>query len=138
MYQNLYKTELLQVRLLSVFTFIALLVCSMGMLGLTLLTAQRRVKEIGIRKINGAATHEILVMLNWDLLKWVLISFVLSVPVAFLFMHKWLENFAYKTSLGWWIFALAGLTAFIITLLTVSAHSLNTARRNPVDALRYE
>ncbi len=138
MYTSVYKTELLQVRLLSLFTGIALFICSMGMLGLTLLITQRRTKEIGIRKINGARTMEIMMMLNWDIMKWVLISFLLAVPLAFFFMHKWLENFAYKTSLSWWIFVLAGSTAIMITLITVSLHSWGAAIRNPVEALRYE
>ena len=138
MYESVYKTELLQVRLLSLFTCIALFICSMGMLGLTLLTTQRRTKEIGIRKINGAETAEIMMMLNKDIIKWVLISFILAVPLGFIFMHKWMENFAYKTALSWWIFALAGLTAIIITLITVSVHSWRAANRNPVEALRYE
>ena len=72
MYENVYKTELLQAKLLSVFTFIALFICSMGLLGLSLLTTQRRTKEIGIRKINGARISEIMVMLNWDLIKWII------------------------------------------------------------------
>lgn len=137
-YKNVYKTELLQVKLLSIFTFIALFICSMGLLGLSLLTTQRRTKEIGIRKINGASIIEILTMLNQDLIKWIIISFVLAIPLAFLFMHKWLENYAYKTALSWWIFALAGMTAMIIALITVSAQSWKSATRNPVEALRYE
>jgi putative ABC transport system permease protein len=138
MYESLYKTELLQVRLLSLFTGIALFICSMGMLGLTLLNTQRRTREIGIRKINGAETGEIMMMLSWDILKWVLMSFILAFPLAFILMRKWMEGFAYKTSLSWWIFALAGLTACIITLTTVSVLSWRAANRNPVVALRYE
>jgi putative ABC transport system permease protein len=137
-YRIVYRTELLQVKLLSVFTFIALFICSMGLLGLSLLTTQRRTKEIGIRKINGARISEIMIMLNWDLIKWILISFVLAIPVAFIFMHKWMENYAYKTALSWWIFALAGSTAMIIALITVSSQSWKSAGRNPVEALRYE
>ncbi len=138
MYESLYETELLQVSLLSLFTGIALFICSMGMLGLTLLNTQRRTREIGIRKINGAETCEIMMMLSWDILKWVLISFILAFPLAFILMRKWMEGFAYKTSLSWWIFALAGLTACIITLTTVSVLSWRAANRNPVVALRYE
>jgi putative ABC transport system permease protein len=137
-YKNVYRTELLQVNLLSVFTFIALFISSMGLLGLSLLTTQRRTKEIGIRKINGARISEILLMLNWALIKWILISFVLAIPLAFFFMHKWLENYAYKTAISWWIFALAGLTALIIALITVSVQSWKAAGRNPVEALSYE
>jgi putative ABC transport system permease protein len=138
MYANVYKTELLQVKLLSVFTFVALFICSMGLLGLSLLTTQRRTREIGLRKINGARISEIVIMLNWDLVKWIFISFVLAIPLAYIAMNKWLENFAYKITLGWWIFVLAGLTALCIALITVSVQSWKSANRNPVEALRYE
>ncbi len=84
MYKNLYKRELLQARLLAVFTFIALFICSMGLLGMSLLTTQRRTKEIGIRKVNGAKIYQIMIMLNRDFIKWILVSFVLAIPFAFL------------------------------------------------------
>jgi len=138
MYKNLYKTELLQSQLLSIFTFMALFICSMGLLGMSLLTTQRRTKEIGIRKVNGARIDQTMIMLNWDFVKWILISFVIACPIAWYAMHRWLENFAYKTELSWWIFALAGLLALGIALLTVSWQSWKAATRNPVDALRYE
>ena len=138
MYKNVYKTELLQAKLLSIFTFIALFICSMGLLGLSLLTTQRRTKEIGIRKINGARISEIMIMLNWDLMKWIMMSFVIAIPLAYIFMNKWLESFAYKTSLSWWIFALAGLIAVFIAVITVSVQSWKASSRNPVEALRYE
>ncbi|MBK9389301.1 MAG: ABC transporter permease [Bacteroidetes bacterium] len=138
MYENVYKAELLQTRLLSVFTFMALFICSMGMLGLTLLTTQRRTKEIGIRKINGAATGEIMLMLNIDLLKWIIISIIIAIPMAYFLVSKWLESFAYRISLNWWIFAGAGFTAFIITFITVSVQSWRAAGKNPVETLKYE
>jgi putative ABC transport system permease protein len=138
MYENVYKTELLQAKLLSIFTFIALFICSMGLLGLSLLTTQRRTKEIGIRKINGARISEIMLMLNWDLLKWIIMSFVMAIPLAYFFMSKWLESFAYKTALNWWVFAFSGLTALFIAVITVSVQSWKASSRNPVEALRYE
>jgi putative ABC transport system permease protein len=137
-YENVYKTELLQAKLLSIFTFIALFICSMGLLGLSLLTTQRRIKEIGIRKINGARISEIMIMLNWDLIKWIMMSFILSIPLAYIFMSKWLESFAYKTALSWWIFAFSGLAAAFIAVITVSVQSWKASSRNPVEALRYE
>ena len=138
MYEKVYTTELLQAKLLSVFTFIALFICSMGFLGLSLLTTQRRIKEIGIRKVNGAKISEIMIMLNWDFIKLIMISFLLAIPFAYFAMNKWLENYAYKTALSWWIFALAGLVAILIALITVSVQSWQAASRNPVEALRYE
>jgi putative ABC transport system permease protein len=138
MYRNVYSTELLQTKLLSIFTFIAMFICSMGLLGLSLLTTQRRIKEIGVRKVNGAETAQILGMLNWDFMKWILISFLLAIPFAFLAMNKWLESFAYKTTLSWWIFALAGIITVLIALLTVSIQSWRASSKNPIEALRYE
>ena len=138
MYQQVYKSEFLQAKLLSVFTIIALLICSMGLFGLALIVTRQRIKEIGVRKVNGAKELEILTMLNRDFVKWVVIAFVIATPVAYFTMNKWLENFAYKTELSWWIFALAGLLALGIALLTVSFQSWKAARGNPVEALRYE
>lgn len=137
-YKNVYKTELLQAKLLSLFTFIALFICSMGLLGMSLLTTQRRTKEIGLRKINGASIGEMMLMLNRDFIKWIIISLVLAVPVAYFAMNKWLENFAYKTTISWWIFALAGFSAVTIAILTVSFQSWKASSCNPVDALRSE
>jgi putative ABC transport system permease protein len=133
-----YKTEILQARLLSVFTLLSVFICSMGLLGLSLLISQQRTKEIGIRKVNGARVSEILAMLNRDFVKWVAIAFVIATPIAYFAMNKWLENFAYKTSLSWWIFALAGLLALGIALLTVSFQSYKAATKNPIESLRYE
>ena len=138
MYRQVYKTEILQARLLTVFTLLSLFICSMGLLGLSLLISQQRTKEIGIRKVNGAKISEILVLLNADFIKWVAIAFVIATPIAYFAMNKWLENFAYKTSLSWWIFALAGLLALGVALVTVSFQSWKAASRNPVEALRYE
>ena len=138
MYRNVYSTEILQARLLSIFTLIALFICSMGLLGLSLLSTQRRIKEIGIRRVNGAETSHIMNMLNWDYMKWIMLSVVLAIPFSYLAMQKWLESFTYKTALSWWIFALAGLIALLIALLTVSIQSWKASMRNPVEALRYE
>ncbi len=109
-----------------------------GLLGLIIFISRDRVKEIGIRKVNGAKISEVMTMLNRDFVKWVAIAFVIATPIAYYAMHKWLENFAYKTELSWWIFALAGLLALGIALLTVSWQSWRAATRNPVEALRYE
>ena len=138
LYRNVYKSELLQARLLSLFTFISLFISCLGLLGLSLLVTQQKIKEIGIRKVNGAKVSEVLIMLNRDFIKWITIAFVIATPIAYFAMYKWLENFAYKTELSWWIFALAGLLALGIALLTVSWQSWRAARRNPVESLRYE
>ena len=125
-------------KLINLFAVITVIISCLGIFGLALYSSERRSKEIGIRKINGAKISEVMVMLNKDLIKWVIIAFTISSPVAFFVMHKWLENFAYKTSLSWWIFALAGLLTLAIALLTVSWQSWKAATKNPVEALRYE
>jgi putative ABC transport system permease protein len=110
----------------------------MGILAMSLFSCQRRIKEIGIRKVNGARIYEILGMLNKDFIKWVGIAFVIAFPVSWYTCHKWLEGFAYKTELSWWIFCLAGIIALSFAVLTVSLQSWLAATRNPVEALRYE
>lgn len=136
--QNMYKSELRFRRTFSLFSGCAIVICSMGILAMAIFASQRRVKEIGIRKVNGARIFEILLMLNKDFVKWVGIAFVIAVPIAWYAMHRWLQSFAYKTELSWWIFALAGIVALGIGLLTVSWQSWRAATRNPVEALRYE
>jgi putative ABC transport system permease protein len=133
-----YEREQNQAKLIGVFSLLAILLSAMGLLGVTYNTIQRKTKEIGIRKVNGATILEVMIMLNKDFVKWVAIAFVTATPIAWYAMDKWLENFAYKTSLSWWIFALAGLLALGVTLLTVSFQSWKSATRNPVEALRYE
>jgi putative ABC transport system permease protein len=99
--------------------------------------SQKR-KEIGIRKINGAKVPEVMIMLIKDFVKWVAIAFVIALPVAWYIMNKWLQNFAYRTDLSWWVFGLSGLLALLIALLTVNWQSWRAATRNPVEALRSE
>lgn len=136
--EDQYRSELQFRRTFSLFAGCAIVICSLGILAMSLFACQRRIKEIGIRKVNGARISEVMAMLNRDFVKWVVIAFIIATPVAYYAMNKWLENFAYKTSLSWWIFALAGVLALGIALLTVSWQSWRVATRNPVEALRYE
>jgi putative ABC transport system permease protein len=131
------KYEIL-VQFISFYCIISIILSSMGILAMSLFSIRRKVKEIGIRKVNGANLLEVLVMINHDLVRWNIVGFMLACPIAGYLMHKWLENFAYKTTLSWWIFALAGLLALGIALLTVSWQSWSAAKRNPITALRYE
>lgn len=117
---------------------ICIFLACMGLFGLTSLSVINRSKEIGIRKVNGAKISEVLILLNKDFIKWLAIAFLIAAPIAWYAMNKWLENFAYKTELSWWIFALAGILALGIAMLTVSWQSWKAATRNPVEALRYE
>jgi len=123
------------IRLLSL---VAILLSCMGLFGMAQYTARRRIREIGIRKVNGATEGQILRMLNLDFLKWILPGVAFGIPLGWYFMQKWLAGFAYKTRLDWWIFGLAALVALVVALLTVSWQSWRAARRNPVEALRYE
>jgi putative ABC transport system permease protein len=137
-FNRLYITERMMVKLLGIFSLLAILIATLGIISLSTMAAETRTKEIGIRKVNGAHISDVIILLNKDFLKWVAIAFVVAVPIAYYIMNKWLEDFAYKTSLSWWIFALSGLLAFVIALLTVSYQSWSAARRNPIEALRYE
>jgi putative ABC transport system permease protein len=136
--ENLYQSELRFRRTFSLFAGSAIIICCMGILAMSMFACQRRIKEIGVRKVNGARVSEVLTMLNKDFVKWVAIAFVIATPIAYFAMNKWLESFVYKTELSWWIFALAGMLALGIALLTVSWQSWKAATRNPVEALRYE
>lgn len=133
-----YVKEAKRSKLIQAFTMLSILISSMGVFAMALYYIQQKVKEIGIRKINGARVIEVMTMLNKDFIKWVAIAFVIACPVALYIMHRWLQNFAYKTGLSWWIFVLSGLLALLIALLTVSLQSWRAATRNPVEALRYE
>lgn len=136
--QNLYQSEVRFRRIFSLLAGCALVICSLGILAMSLFACQRRVKEIGIRKVNGATISEILGMLNIDFVKWVLAAFAISTPIAWYIMYEWLESFAYKTKISWWVFALSGLITLGVALLTVSWQSWRAATKNPVESLRYE
>ncbi|SHF93283.1 putative ABC transport system permease protein [Mariniphaga anaerophila] len=137
-FQAMYVKEERLAKSITFFSLIAIALTCMGILGQIFMVSLNRTKEIGIRKVNGARISEILTLLNKDFVKWTTVAFVIATPISWYTMHKWLENFAYKTTLSWWIFALAGLLALGIALLTVSWQSWRAATRNPVEALRYE
>ncbi len=137
-FDSMYRSEEYFARNISLFAILAVVISCIGILGLAKFTSERRTKEIGIRKINGARIGEILIMLNKDLIGLVIIAYVIAIPIAWYSMHKWLQSFAYRTDLSLWIFVLAGSLALAIALLTVSLLSWRAATRNPVEALRYE
>jgi putative ABC transport system permease protein len=137
-FNNQYQADRKFGQFFQLFSLLAIFIACLGLLGLSSYTISCRTKEIGVRKVNGANITQILALLNKDFVKWVLVSFSIGIPLAWYIMHLWLENFAYKTELSWWIFALAGILALGIALLTVSWQSLKAAIRNPVEALRYE
>jgi putative ABC transport system permease protein len=137
-YDRLYKSEQQTQQLFMVFSFLAIFIACLGLLGLASFMAQQRTKEIGIRKALGATVNQITVMLSKDFTKWVLLANLAAWPVAYLAMHKWLQDFAYRIEISWWMFVFAGVLAFIIALLTVSFQVVRAARKNPVDSLQYE
>lgn len=137
-FDSMYRSEEYFARNISLFAILAVVISCIGILGLSIFTSERRTKEIGIRKINGAKIGEILLTLNKDLIGLVIIAYVIAIPIAWYSMHKWLQSFAYRTELSWWIFVLAGLLALVIAFVTVTWQSLMAATKNPVEALRYE
>ncbi len=119
-------------------TCLSIVLAAFGLYGLATNSARKRVKEIGIRKINGAKVYDIMSLLNKDFVKWIAISFLIASPIAWYVMKRWLGNFAYKTELSWWLFLIAGLLAMLVAMVTVSWQSWKAALMNPVEALRYE
>ena len=123
---------------ISVFSIVAFVLVMLGILGQVIQICINKTKEIGIRKVNGAKLPDIFKIINYRFVVWVVAAFIIASPIAYKLMQKWLENFAYKTTLDWWVFALAGLGTFAFVVTIVTLQSWDTARRNPVDALRYE
>jgi putative ABC transport system permease protein len=120
------------------FAILAIIVACLGLFGLAEFTTKERTKEIGIRKVNGAKINEILLLLNIKFIRWIVIAFIIASPVAWYAANLWLQNFAYHTSVSWWIFALTSLLTIGIAMLTVCWQSWKAATRNPVESLRYE
>lgn len=133
-----YRTEKIIGRLSIIFTAIAILICCLGLFGLAACSAVKRTKEIGVRKVLGASVTDIVSMLSKDFLKLVIISFVIAAPAAWYFMNKWLEDFAFRVNISWWIFAAAGIIALLIAFITVSFRAIKAAVANPVKSLRTE
>jgi len=133
-----YDKDRKMAQLINLAMVITIVISCMGLFGLAALTAEQRTREIGIRKVLGARVADITTMLSRDFVLMVLIALVISSPIAWYFMHHWLQDYNYRTSMSWWIFALAGLSAVVIALLTVSFHAIRAALANPVKALRSE
>jgi len=136
--KRLYLSDVRFGYLLLTFASLSIFIACLGLLGLIMILTQKNVKQIGIRKVNGAGVSQIILMLNSDFLQWVGLAFMIATPVAIYLMNSWLKGFAYKTYLSWWIFALAGVLTLVIALLTVSIQSWKAAAKNPVEALKCE
>jgi len=137
-FNNLYKGEQREGTLFNYFAGIAIMISCLGLLGLAAFTAQVRTREIGVRKVLGATVSEIIGLLAKDFIKLVLIAIAIAIPAAWFSMNKWLEDFAYRINIGWYVFVLAGLTAIIIAFITISFQSVKAALANPVKSLRSE
>jgi putative ABC transport system permease protein len=137
-FNNIYTAEQQTGKLFITFAVFAIFIGCLGLFGLVTYAAEQRIKEIGVRKVLGASVGGIVAMLSKDFVKLVLIASVVAFPVAWWTMHKWLESFAYRTSISWWIFVIAGIAAILIALLTVSFQAIKAAVANPVKSLRTE
>ncbi|MCY3766553.1 MAG: FtsX-like permease family protein [Gemmatimonadetes bacterium] len=121
-----------------VLSYISIFVACLGLLGLVAFTAERRTKEIGIRKVLGASVADVVLLLGRSILRLILVANLVALPVAYFFWQRWLENFAYRTQLGMEIFVLSGGSIVFIALVTICYHALRAAAANPIEALRYE
>ncbi len=137
-YQALYKSEQVISRLSNVFAFLAVIVSCLGLFGLAMFSAQQRTKEIAIRKVLGASIQQIISLFSREFMLLVGISFVVALPVSWMLLKEWLQGFAYRVELSWWIFAIAGLSAMLIAFFTISSQSLKVAYSNPVESLKDE
>jgi putative ABC transport system permease protein len=133
-----YDEDLRVSQMITSFTVIAMIISCLGLYGLSTYMAERRFKEIGVRKVMGASVKEIIAMMSSEFIRLVLIAFIIAVPVSLYGIHQWLENFAYKTPVGISIFILAGVCALLIAMITVSFQSFKAASINPVKSLRTE
>ena len=136
--QGLYSEEKKYEKILIYFSILAILISCLGVFGMASFMTEKRTKEIGIRKVLGSNIFSIIQLLSKQYMIWIFISFIISCPIAYYFMNKWLQNFAYHINLSWWIFGVSLIIAIIITLFTVIYKVYNTARKNPADSLRYE
>jgi len=137
-FDDLYKKDIRQQQILSIFSGMAIIIACLGLFGLASFTAAKRTKEIGVRKVLGSSVQNIILLLSKDLLKPVLLAAVIAIPVAYAVMNNWLQNFAYRTGLQWWVFGLAALITVAIAMFTVSFKAVKAAMANPTKSLRSE
>ena len=137
-FASMYKKDENLASLVSIFSILAIVISCMGIFGLSVFQSEQRIKEIGIRKVLGATTSEIIYLLTKSFSKWVLFANVIAIPLAYYFLNEWLQDFAYKIEITWWMFALAGGIAFLIALITISIQAIKAATANPINSLRYE
>ena len=137
-FASLYSAEEKTGKIFTLFALVAVLIASLGLFGLVAFTTEQRTREIGIRKVLGASVNQVLILLTKEFILLVSLAFIISIPVTWWAMHKWLNNFAYRISINWWIFAIGGILAVLIALITVSVQAIKAALSNPVTSLRSE
>jgi ABC-type antimicrobial peptide transport system permease subunit len=137
-YQKLYDNEQVVGKLSKAFAFLAIFISCLGLLGLAMFTAEQRIKEIGIRKVLGASVGSLFSLLSKEFMVLAAIALLFATPLAWWIMHVWLEDYTYRTSMDWWIFALSAVLSILIALITVSFQSAKAALMNPVKSLRSE
>ena len=137
-FDQLYKSEQKQGSLFTCFAGIAIFIACLGLLGLSAFSISQRIKEIGVRKVLGASTGSIVGLLSRDFLKLVAIAALIAFPIAWYSMHNWLRDFAYRISIQWWIFLVAGILAAAVALVTIGFQAIRAALANPVKSLRSE
>jgi putative ABC transport system permease protein len=137
-FNDTYRAEQNTGRILGIFAGLTIFVACLGLLGLSTFTARQRNKEIGIRKVLGASVTGIISLLSKDFLRLVAIAFIIATPITWFIMNRWLQNFAYRITITWWVFTLAALVAMVITIITVSIQAIKAALANPVKSLRTE
>ncbi len=133
-----YSDDHLFGKVFSIFAGFAIFIACLGLMGLSLFATAQRTKEIGVRKVLGATISNIIVLLSKDFIKLVIVAIIIASPVAWFIMHNWLQDFAYRINISWWIFLLAGMLAVLIALVTISFQSIKAAMSNPVKSLRTE
>jgi len=137
-FNALYKNDQLLGKAFSIFGGFAIFIACLGLLGLSLFATIQRTKEIGVRKVLGASVSNIVLLLSKDFIKLVVYAILIATPIAWYFLHKWLQDFAYRITISWWIFGLAGVTAIFVALATISFQAVRAAGANPVKSLRAE
>jgi len=137
-FNRLYRDDRKEGRVIGIFTILALFIACLGLIGLTSFSAEQRTKEIGIRKVLGASVSEIFILITKEFAKWILIANILAWPVAYFVMKRWLQDFAYRVSIGVDIFLLSALIGFSVALATVSFQLIKAAKANPINSLKYE
>ncbi len=138
LYEQIYFNQYKEMKALTLFSILSIILSVLGMFALSSFSIQHKTKEIGIRKANGSTSLEILILLIKEYTQWVVVAFLIACPIAYYIARDWLNNFAYRIELSWWIFVVSGVMALIIAILTVSWQTWKAATQNPVEALKYE